>query len=82
MMSEVPRQLPWKRFVHVLQRLGYRQVKARRGSTRLFSHPSRNPSLISLHEPHPGDTIHPGTLHNFLQRLQMSPEEFIELLRK
>jgi len=82
LMSEVPKQLPWKRFVHVLHRLGYQQLKARRGSTRLFSNPTRNPNLISLRQPHPGDTIHPGALYEFLHRLQLSPDEFTELLRK
>ncbi len=81
-MPKLPTQLPWKTFVHILCELGYQPLKSGRGSLRQFSNARRRPSLISLHEPHPGDTLHKATLHALLRKLQLSPDEFIELLEK
>ncbi len=81
-MSKLPTQLPWKTFVHLLGELGYQQRKSGRGSLRQFCNPKRRPNLISLHEPHPGDTLHQSTLHSLLRKIQLSAEEFIELLEK
>src|ERR1035438_6120396 len=37
-------------------------------------------NLVSFHEPHPGDTLHKATLHDSLRKLQLSPDEFVQLL--
>ncbi len=79
-MSAIPAQLPWRRFVSVLRDLGYRPMKSRRGSLRQFFCPTREPNLISFHEPHSGESLHKGALSDCLRRLQLSPDEFAQLL--
>ena len=81
-MSAIPQQLPWRRFVCVLRDLGYRPLKSHRGSLRQFFCPKRNPTLISFHEPHPGDTLHKGALSDGLRKLRLSPDEFAQLLER
>ena len=81
-MSGFPTQLPWRRFVCVLRALGYHPLKSHRGSLRLFSNPKRSPNLVSFHEPHSGDTLRKATLYDSLRKLQLSPDEFIQLLEK
>lgn len=79
-MSAIPPQLPWKRFVCVLRDLGYLLLKSHRGSLRQFFCPTREPNLISFHEPHSGGSLHKGALSDCLRRLQLSPDEFAQLL--
>lgn len=80
-MSDFPRQLPWRRFVRVLQNLGYRPLRPHRGSIRWFSNPARYPNVVSFHEPHPGDSLHEARLHECIRKLQLSPTDFVDLLK-
>ena len=79
-MSAIPPQLPWRRFVCLLRDLGYRPLKSHRGSVRQFSNLTRSSKVVSFHEPHSGDTLHKATLHESLRKLQLSPDEFVQLL--
>lgn len=79
-MAEFPVQLRWNQFVSVLRKLGYSPMKSGRGSRRVFLNPARTPTLIVLHEPHPGDTLRKTTLHNSIRKLGISPDEFVRLL--
>jgi len=81
-MSALPAQLPWRRFVCLLRDLGYRPLKSHRGSLRQFVSPTRSPNLVSFHEPHSGDTLHKATLCDSLRKLQLSTDEFVQLLGK
>jgi hypothetical protein len=47
---------------------------------RQFFNPTRSPNLVSFHEPHSGDTLHKATLYDSLRKLQLSPDEFVQLL--
>ena len=78
-MPVLPKQLPWRRFVCVLRKLGYRPQKAGQGSLRVFFHPTREPRNVSLREPPPRDTLWPAMLHNYLRKLMPTSEEFMEL---
>jgi len=80
-MADFPRQLPWRRFVRVLQSLGYHPARPHRGSIRWFSNPARHPNVVSFHEPHPGDNLHEATLHKCVRKLHLSPDDFVELLK-
>jgi predicted RNA binding protein YcfA (HicA-like mRNA interferase family) len=79
-MSGFPMQLAWRRFVGLLRDLGYRPLKSHRGSVRQFFNPTRSPNLVSFHEPHSGDTLHKATLYDSLRKLQLSPDEFVQLV--
>ncbi len=81
-MNGFPTQLRWNLFVRILADLGYQPLKSGRGSLRPFFNPMRQPNLVSFHEPHPGDTLHKGALHSCARRLQLTPDEFVELLAK
>ncbi len=81
-MSAIPTQPPWRRFVWVLRDLGYRPLKSRGRSLRQFFCPSRNPNVVSFREPHPGDTLHKATLYDSIHKLQLSPDDFVQLLRR
>ena len=79
-MQEWPTQLPWRRFVCVLHRLGYVPQKAGRGSVRVFFNATREPHTVAFREPHPGGTMGPAILRKSVRKLMLKPEEFMELL--
>lgn len=81
-MPELPTQLPWRRFVCVLHRLGYVPQKAARGSVRVFFSANRDPHRVSFREPHPGDMIGPAILRKNIRRLMLETDEFMELLKE
>jgi predicted RNA binding protein YcfA (HicA-like mRNA interferase family) len=81
MMSVLLPQVPWRRFVCVLRKLGYVPQKGKAGSGRPFFNPSRNPNVVTFREPHPGQNVGPTTLREYLRKLGVAPDEFVQLLR-
>ena len=81
-MPALPKQLPWRRFVCVLRKLGYRPQKAGQGSLRVFLNAMREPRTVSLREPHPSDALRQAMLHNYLRKLMLTSDEFTELLKE
>jgi hypothetical protein len=81
MMSVLLPQVPWRRFVCVLRKLGYVPQKGKAGSGRPFFNPSRNPSVVTFREPHLGQNVGPTTLREYLRKLGVAPDEFVQLLR-
>ncbi len=79
-MSGLPTQIPWRRFVCVLRKLGYSAQKRKAGSGILFFSPRRNPRLVSLREPHPGQNMRQRMLHDYLRKLLLTPDDFMQLL--
>ena len=80
-MSEIPTQLPWRRFVRVLRKLGYTAEKGKAGSARSFRNPGRIPNVVSFREPHPGDNLRTPMLREYLRKLLLTPDEFMQLLQ-
>ena len=80
-MHELPTQLPWRRFVCVLRKMGYTAQKGKAGAARAFTNPNRMHKVISLHEPHPGKDLGATMLRKHLQRLLLNEDEFIQLLK-
>ena len=64
----------------MLRHLGYAAQKGKAGSARHFYNPARNPNSVSLREPHAGDNLNKRTLRIYLQKLQLSEDEFMHLL--
>ena len=56
-MPALHAQLPWRRFVCVLRKLGYTAQKGKAGAARAFTNPNRVPKVISMHKPHPGKNL-------------------------
>jgi predicted RNA binding protein YcfA (HicA-like mRNA interferase family) len=79
-MAKLPRQLPWKEFLHALRKLGYELEKAGPGSSRTFKSTTRNPKRVAFHEAHSPRTIPPGTLRAYIRQLDLSLDEFLKLL--
>jgi predicted RNA binding protein YcfA (HicA-like mRNA interferase family) len=78
--AALPAQLSWREFLCVLNQLGYRQTKNKRGSARSFHNPQAHPPVVTFHEPHGKDTIRMGTLREYVNKLQITKEKFLELL--
>ncbi len=81
-MSGLPTQVPWRRFVCVLRKLGYTARTGKAGAARSFLNPSRNPNVVSLREPHPGDNLGQAMLRQYLRKLLLDPDDFMRLLEK
>jgi hypothetical protein len=79
-MPGLPTQLPWRRFVCVLRKLGYTAQKGKAGAARSFTNPNRPPTVISMREPHAGQNMRPPMLRKYLQRLLLNEDEFMHLL--
>ena len=79
-MSGLPNEVPWRRFVCVLRKLGYTTQKGKAGSARSFANPNRSPEVVSFREPHPGANLRPPMLRMYLRKLLLDPDEFLKLL--
>jgi hypothetical protein len=66
-MAGVPTQVPWRRFVCVLRKLGYTAQKGKAGAARAFTNHNRMPKVISLREPHPGKNLNATILRKYLR---------------
>jgi predicted RNA binding protein YcfA (HicA-like mRNA interferase family) len=66
--------------VCVLEVLGYEMMKSKRGSARNFHSKTRQPSVVTFHEPHGKDPIRDGTLREYIRKLQITREQFLEIL--
>jgi hypothetical protein len=80
LMTGLPPQVPWRRFVRVLRKLGYTPQKGKAGSARSFSNPGRDPNVVSFREPHPGHNMRQQMVHEYLRKLLLTPDEFTRLL--
>ncbi len=67
--------------MRILKSLGYTELPPTRGSARSFYNPNRTPELVTFHEPHGGDTLRQGTLSEYLRKLNLSRDDFFELLK-
>ncbi len=80
--GKLPPQLAWRRFLCVLSKLGYKPAKSRRGSARALYSETRDPAIVTFHEPHGKDSLREGTLREYLRKLRLSKEQFLEILRE
>jgi predicted RNA binding protein YcfA (HicA-like mRNA interferase family) len=81
MEDALPAQLTWREFLCVLAQLGYNQLKNKRGSARSFHNPDREPQIVTFHEPHGKNPIRIGTLREYIEKLRLSREDFLKLLK-
>ena len=79
-MPGLPTQVPWRRFVCVLRKLGYTAQKGKAGAARSFANPGRIPNVVSLHEPRPGQNLRSPMLRKYLSKLILDEDEFLRLL--
>jgi predicted RNA binding protein YcfA (HicA-like mRNA interferase family) len=79
-MPGLPAQLPWRRFICVLRKLGYTAQKGKAGAVRAFTNPNRTPNVVSFREPHPGKNLGATTLRKYLRQLLLNEDEFLHFL--
>jgi predicted RNA binding protein YcfA (HicA-like mRNA interferase family) len=79
-MPGLPTQLPWRRFVCVLRKLGYTAQKGKAGAVRAFTNPTRTPPVVSFREPHPRKNLGSTTLRKYLRQLLLTEDEFLHFL--
>jgi predicted RNA binding protein YcfA (HicA-like mRNA interferase family) len=80
-MSGLPPQVTWRRFLHVLAKLGYTAQRAKLGSARSFRNPTRKPNVVTFREPRPGQDVRPTGSREYLRKLGVARDEFIQLVR-
>lgn len=49
---------------------------------RVFFNPKREPHTVSFREPHPVDALRRAMLHNYIRKLMLTSDEFMELLKE
>jgi len=69
-LQQRPRNFTWDELVRMLRGLGYTEAKPGKtgGSRRRFVHPSY--PVISLHKPHPGNTLKVYQINQIIQMLR------------
>lgn len=75
-MSQLP-ILKAKDLVKILKCLGFKEVR-QKGSHLFFAHEDGRTTLVSMHS---REDIGRGLLRQILREIELSPEEFIKLLR-
>jgi predicted RNA binding protein YcfA (HicA-like mRNA interferase family) len=73
-------QLPWRRFVCVLRKLGYTAQNGKAGAVRAFTNPNRTPNVVSFRELHPRKNLGATTLRKYLRQLLLNEDEFLQFL--
>jgi len=79
-MSEFPADLPWRDFKQILKKLGYELGKEGPGAARTYNNQHRDPESVTFHEPHGKHGLKKGTLREYVRKLKLEREEFLELL--
>jgi predicted RNA binding protein YcfA (HicA-like mRNA interferase family) len=76
-MSKLPRNIKAKELIIFFEKEGF-EIVGKRGSHLRFRHPDGRVTQVAVH-PKP---IPQGTLRTILRQVDISPEEFIKLLKK
>ncbi|MGH9698118.1 MAG: type II toxin-antitoxin system HicA family toxin [Candidatus Acidiferrales bacterium] len=80
--NALPAQLKWGDFVRVVKKLGYEACKPKGGSARNFKNCQLSPPIVTFHEPHGSDPVRKGTLREYIRKLGITKERFLELLNE
>lgn len=75
-MTRLP-ALKARDLVKLLKKIGFKEMR-QKGSHLFFQHPDDRTTLISVHG---GEDIGRGLLRQILREIELSPEEFIDLLK-
>jgi predicted RNA binding protein YcfA (HicA-like mRNA interferase family) len=76
-MSKLP-SLTGRQVVKVLQKAGFTVIR-QKGSHAFLRHPDGRSTVVPLHA---GETVGPGLLRKIIHDVEMSREEFRNLLRR
>jgi len=76
-MTKLP-SLTGKDIISILKKLGF-EIKRQKGSHVFLQHPDGRATVVPIHY---GETIGPGLMAKILRDLNMTKEEFYQLLRE
>lgn len=74
-MSKLPVLKPVE-LVRVIERLGFQRIR-QKGSHLYLRHPDGRATVVPIHK---GEDIPPGLLRSILQDIELSREQFLDLL--
>ena len=74
-MSKLPVLKPTE-LVRLLERLGFQRIR-QKGSHLYLRHPDGRATVVPMHK---GEDLPPGLLRSILQDIELSREEFLDLL--
>ena len=75
-MSRLPQVAP-QQMCRVLERLGFELIR-QKGSHRFYRHPDGRVTVVPFH---PGEDLGRGLVRQILRDIEISREEFLELLK-
>jgi predicted RNA binding protein YcfA (HicA-like mRNA interferase family) len=76
-MTKLP-SLTGKDIISILKKLGF-EIKRQKGSHVFLQHPDGRATVVPIHS---GETIGPGLMAKILRDLNMTKEEFYQLLKE
>ena len=74
-MTNLP-TLKAKDLIRILKKMGFKEMR-QKGSHLFFQHPDGRTTLVSIHS---GEDIGRGLLRQILQEIELSPDDFLNLL--
>jgi predicted RNA binding protein YcfA (HicA-like mRNA interferase family) len=76
-MTELP-SLTGKDIISILKKVGF-EIKRQKGSHVFLQHPDGRATVVPIHS---GETIGPGLMAKILRDVNMTKEEFYQLLKE
>ena len=74
-MTNLP-TLKAKDLIRILKKMGFKEMR-QKGSHLFFQHPNDRTTLVSIHS---GEDIGRGLLRQILREIELSPDDFLNLL--
>ncbi len=68
-----------REIIKALEKIGFQNTRKSKGSHFRFAHPDGRKTTVPVHK---GRTISRGLLRKMLRDVDISPEEFLKLIRK
>jgi predicted RNA binding protein YcfA (HicA-like mRNA interferase family) len=68
-----------REIIKILERIGFQNTRTSKGSHFRYTHPDGRKTTIPVHK---GRTISRGLLRKIIRDIELSPEEFLRLIKK
>ena len=68
-----------REIIKILERIGFQNTRRSKGSHFRYAHPDGRKTTIPVHK---GRTVSRGLLRKIIRDIELSPEEFLKLVKK
>ncbi len=68
-----------RELIRILEKIGFKNTRKSKGSHFRYIHPDERKTTVPVHK---GRTISRGLLRKIIRDIELSPEEFIALIKK